>query len=960
MKKAKAFLAKTLTAAIMITSLLPGSLLSVNAAEVQTSVAGWKVQKEYTNWSDEFDDFLNLDGIQTWHIESATTDGNEHIDMTGSSAPAVVYAKDIDITADNSEGAPHRIISFDVWPNDQKDPNNPEELPGTASDMRFGVFLKYVDETHWVFLGNQTTNNWFLQWNNGGKNSTEVGTNWKNLSGVDGQFSFMDNEYHRIIIEYISSSEIKLTLWEMEKDSSDNWVTAGSPTEKTIGTADFQVQGGNQENMLQAIRDYAAVTSQSPKKIHFGFKAGSGSVQNVEGKILTKVDVANVMTNANKEHEMRSLRYAYCGWTSPKGKKANEIMSVRSDGGINYVSIDASTAQTPKTVGYENDALDDFSEGTVSAVFRPYINDTEKEGTAIDKAFSLNARAVTPDSPEGTVKVGFNGTNWGYQLGDGQWVNATGDNLAAPKYMREYKVDMSFTGDNKFSAEVIEVERDGNENTSDADYKQNDYSVTAQGATPIKIADNVSIPESGVSKAGSISVTAGDGLFLRFRNVNYAKTAYQSATDFLGTAYTAVMNRNNDDNTYYTAAWNVFNQARTTADTALKADGTITEQEAKELLQDMEDAWTALDNDVNKIEPDRLLLEAAKSDLEAKSDKTYYSYDEEKFNEAKNAVDTQYAQVSVTPAGAVKEDVTAALDKYDQLEITPVEATAEDLKKAEDAVTKATDGIDASEAEFYDNWDAYQEALDAVKALNATSSKKEIDEAIARLEEAVANRTLKAADQSDRDALKTSIAAIKAEVEKNLQPNAAYNAALQKAEALANGSDATTKKALSDALKALETAKNALPKKVINPTPTVTVGQVVTSGGMDYTVTNVTAKTVVLKEGKNPKQTKVTIPDTVAVGTDSYKVVGIVANAFKNYKNIKNITIGANVASIEKKAFPNCAKLTKITFKTSKVTLKKNAFGKVKKTVKVKAPKSLKKNKKFLRSLKKAGVKKYK
>ena len=90
--------------------------------------------------------------------------------------------------------------------------------------------------------------------------------------------------------------------------------------------------------------------------------------------------------------------------------------------------------------------------------------------------------------------------------------------------------------------------------------------------------------------------------------------------------------------------------------------------------------------------------------------------------------------------------------------------------------------VNDAEAEFYDNWEEYQNALSALNALKEkdNATKKEIDEAIAALEEAVQNRTLKAADQADKNALKNSIAAIKTEVERNLQPNAAYNAALRR------------------------------------------------------------------------------------------------------------------------------------------------------------------------------------
>lgn len=950
MKKAKAFLARVLAVAVTVTSILPGSLLPISAAQIQTTENGWKVQKEYTNWSDEFDDFLNLDGIQTWHMVSGPDDLNYNNSMAAADAPAAVYAKNIDITASSNPNDPKRVISFDILPKH----NDAMGATSTAAQMRFGVFLKYVDPTHWVFLGNETTNSWFLQWMNGG-----TASDYKTLEGVNGQFSLEDNKYHRVIIEYENSKKINLTLWHMKQDQEDStkWITAETPITKEMSDGDF-----NGTNIFQALRDYAVVTGQSPKPIHFGFKGATGQVQN-QDPIPTVVDIANVETNANKDNEMQSLRYAYCGWTSPKGKKASEIMSVNSDGGINYVSIDASTAQSPKTVGYVNSDLNDFSEGTISAVFRPYISDTEKQDKAIDKAFYLNARSVTPNSPDGTVQVGFNGTNWGYKLANGQWVNASGSN-AAPKYMHEYKVDMTLTG-GKLSAEVIEVERKGSENEYDEDYNENDYSVTAQGATPIKIAENVNIPsDSGVSKSGSISLTAGEGLFLRFRNVNYAKTAYRNATDFLGNAYTTVMNRNNNNHTYYTAAWNVFDQARTTADTALKADGIITEQDAGKLLKNMEDAWATLDTDTNKIEPDRLLLEAAKNDLTVKSDKTYYSYDETEFNEAKSAVDTAYAWLSVTPAGAVKADVTSALDKYEALTITPITATSEDLEKVSDAVAEATDGVDDAEADYYENWDAYQAALAAVKALNSSSTKKQIDDALAALEEAVANRTLKAASQADKNDLKNKIAAIKTEVEKNLQPNAAYNAALQKAESLANGTEPTTQKALADALKALEAAKNNLPKKTVPDPVKLTKGQKEKFNNNDYVVIDPQKKTVSLTSwnGNKKKLKKITVPDRVTINGESCTVVSIAKNAFKGYGKLTKITFGATVESIEKGAVSGSKNITSVIFKNGNTKVAKGAFKGCKKKVTVKVPSAVKKNKKakksFEKMIKKAGLKK--
>ena len=111
MKTRKAFLAKVLAAAVAITSLLPGGAMTANAADVQLFSEGWKVQKVPAKadpnwewkWDDEFEDELNLNGIQTWHIQSSDADGNQHVNFASPAAPAAVYAADIDITAPEEE-----------------------------------------------------------------------------------------------------------------------------------------------------------------------------------------------------------------------------------------------------------------------------------------------------------------------------------------------------------------------------------------------------------------------------------------------------------------------------------------------------------------------------------------------------------------------------------------------------------------------------------------------------------------------------------------------------------------------------------------------------------------------------------------------------------------------------------------------------------------------------------------
>lgn len=147
---------------------------------------------------------------------------------------------------------------------------------------------------------------------------------------------------------------------------------------------------------------------------------------------------------------------------------------------------------------------------------------------------------------------------------------------------------------------------------------------------------------------------------------------------------------------------------------------------------------------------------------------------------------------------------------------------------------------------------------------------------------------------------------------------------------------------------------------VQTPAAGLTVGQTVDVGGMKYSVTSATDKTVKLIKGKDDKN--VTIPATVMVGSDSCKVTAIGSKAFSGCsKKLKSVTIGANVASIEKNAFSGCKKLAKVTFKgTVLKSVHKTAFKKTSKKISAKVPKALKKNKKIMKALKKAGLKKVK
>ena len=61
------------------------------------------------------------------------------------------------------------------------------------------------------------------------------------------------------------------------------------------------------------------------------------------------------------------------------------------------------------------------------------------------------------------------------------------------------------------------------------------------------------------------------------------------------------------------------------------------------------------------------------------------------------------------------------------------------------------------------------------------------------------------------------------------------------------------------------------------------------------------------------KKASVRIPDTIKVNGITCKVTGISANAFKNNKSLKSVTIGRNVTVIGTNAFYGCKKLSKVS-----------------------------------------------
>ena len=100
------------------------------------------------------------------------------------------------------------------------------------------------------------------------------------------------------------------------------------------------------------------------------------------------------------------------------------------------------------------------------------------------------------------------------------------------------------------------------------------------------------------------------------------------------------------------------------------------------------------------------------------------------------------------------------------------------------------------------------------------------------------------------------------------------------------------------------------------PSSDVSKGSTQTVGVNKYTVSDAKAKTLEYKATTKKNATSVSVPSTVKLivnGTEvSYKVTSVAANACKNNKKLKSVTIGKNVKKIGANAFSGCKNLKKI------------------------------------------------
>lgn len=187
---------------------------------------------------------------------------------------------------------------------------------------------------------------------------------------------------------------------------------------------------------------------------------------------------------------------------------------------------------------------------------------------------------------------------------------------------------------------------------------------------------------------------------------------------------------------------------------------------------------------------------------------------------------------------------------------------------------------------------------------------------------------------------------------------------IEEADAILMKSDAGTQE-IENVLKKLKEAIGNLKKAETTPPGNpgqdqkepLEKGKVYRVGTENYVVLSTAPAKAALAGSTNRSMKQLSVPAEIVINDVTCKVTQINAKAFKNYKNLKRVTIGANVASIGNQAFSGCTKLNKLIFQGNKAPkIGKKAWKGAGKKIKVTAAKMKKKQKKeLMKRLKKAG-----
>ena len=139
--------------------------------------------------------------------------------------------------------------------------------------------------------------------------------------------------------------------------------------------------------------------------------------------------------------------------------------------------------------------------------------------------------------------------------------------------------------------------------------------------------------------------------------------------------------------------------------------------------------------------------------------------------------------------------------------------------------------------------------------------------------------------------------------------------------------------------------------------PALKKGDIRIKGSGKYKITKVGKGygTVIYLKCTNKKIKSVTIPSTITIDKQKFKVTEIGEKAFYGCKKLKKVTISKHIVKIRKSAFAKCPKLK--TIKIQSLSLKsvgKNAFKAISKNATISVPKA--KKKKYTAILRKKAV----
>ncbi len=632
MKARKRILATLLSVAVAATTVLPGAV-AVNAATIVTETPEQEIEKN--TWTETMDR-VNTGGELYWHIQSSTSsiNPNTNNDYSADNAPMVVLDMDRDMAFDGTGFS----VSTEIFPN------------GTSSKMRFGIMIKYVDPTHWAYL-NYDTNKWLLEYK------------CEDLSGYPA-ISALAN---KTLTDY-KDTNVTVTYKE---DGVDVAITPVNEEEvvATIGNEDDTYDG-----VLLALENYAAENS---LPIRYGFKAAT------YGEDRTDVNLKNMSFNGSTMMDDT--------WEMVKEREGQLLDKNAPIGGKNYSILDAK--ENAKTASYTE--LEDFENGTVSAVFHPATDGGK---------FALAAKYTEA----GSVTVGYDGSNWYYAIGAAK---TQADANPVVEKDKDYQISMAIN-DGKLSANVALAE---------------------EGAQAYTVASNIDV--SAVA-AGTIAVSAETGTELWVRDINYNKVVKSEPTELIE-AYDKTIREIgavNTDNKYYSDSWATYESALQQAKDMIDSDDEITQADATSKK-------TALERAASRLElVDKTALEDRYNEFKDTQNINYTAESWNTFQDALKKADEVLKKIEAKKSVA-NTDVTSASTNLANAHRRLVQVMASDEEKA--ALTALYNELKALNASAYtaDTWAAVANALknaDDIFALGDELTQYDVQAAAKALQDAKA------------------------------------------------------------------------------------------------------------------------------------------------------------------------------------------------------------------------------